>query len=284
MSSLTGKIALVTGAGRKKGMGRAIALRLAEAGTDIVITDIARSADGTKGKDQNDHWWLDDLVDEIKSMGRNAFAITADLRNDRQIKDLVKAAWDRFGWIDILVNNAALQLHPSELKPVIDYDEENWKKELDINLTAPFLICKALVRMMIERRKGGKIINISSRFGKIGAPNSCGYCASKFGLIGLTQTLAMELGPYGINVNAICPFRIVTYSGTRGGIIQQALDEGATEQEAFNRAYADAIKLIPLQRPGIPNDVANAVAFLSCSESDFMTGQSINVDGGQTMW
>lgn len=284
MSSLTGKIALVTGAGRKKGMGRAIALRLAKEGADVVITDMDCSADAVKGKDLNDEWWLNDLVAEIMSMGRNAFAITADLRDGRQIRELVKTAWDRFGWIDILVNNAALQLHPSELKPVIDYAEENWTKELDINLTAPFLICKSLVRKMIERRNGGKIINISSRFGKIGAPNSCGYCASKFGLIGLTQTLAMELGPYGINVNAICPFRIVTYSGTRGGIIQQALDEGATEQEAFNRAYADAIKLIPLQRPGIPNDVANAVAFLASSESDYMTGQAINVDGGQTLW
>jgi NAD(P)-dependent dehydrogenase (short-subunit alcohol dehydrogenase family) len=284
MSCLTGKVALVTGAGRKKGMGRAIALRLAKDGADIVITDMARSVDGTKGKGLEDQWWLDDLVAEIMSMGRNAFAITADLRDGQQIRDLVKAAWDRFGWIDILVNNAALQLHPSELKPVIDYDEENWRKEFDINLTAPFLICKGLVRKMIERRKGGKIISISSRFGKIGAPNSCGYCASKFGLIGLTQTMAMELGQYGINVNAVCPFRIVTYSGTRGGIIQQAIDEGATEQEAFNRAYADAVKLIPLQRPGVPNDVANAVAFLASSESDFMTGQSINVDGGQTMW
>lgn len=269
---------MITGADSKYGVGRAIALRLARDGADIVVADIAPTIPHRAEK-PGEAWDLNNLVEEVMAMGRKAFAITADLTDSQQIRGMVKAALDKFGAIDILVNNAALTGSFVGRKPVIDYDEEIWRKQLDINLTAPFIICKLVAKKMIERGKGGKIINIASIRGKVGKLYASGYSASKFGLIGLTQTLALELAPYKINVNAICPGPVLSWGG-RATKIRQVMSEGSTMEEAIKQAYSDILPFIPLGRLGTPEEVANVASFLASSESDYMTGQGINLDGG----
>lgn len=204
-------------------------------------------------------------------MGRKAFSTFADLSDRQQIGEMVNAALDAFGVIDILVNNAALTGSSVGRKPVVDYDEDIWRRQLDINLTAPFLICKLVAKKMIERGRGGKIINIASIRGKVGKLYSSGYCASKFGLIGLTQTLVLELAPYRINVNAICPGPILSWGG-RATKILQVMSEGSTLEECIEQAHSDILPFIPLERLGRPEEVAHVASFLASSESDYMTG------------
>jgi NAD(P)-dependent dehydrogenase (short-subunit alcohol dehydrogenase family) len=186
---------------------------------------------------------------------------------------MVELALSKFGRIDILVNNAGITL---ELMPLIETAEDDWEKIIAINLTGPFLSSKAVARSMIERGGGGKIINISSRAGKQGIAGLGAYSASKFGLIGLTQVLALELAPYKINVNAICPGQIIT------DIAREDYPR-LTWEEIKQKVVAEHISHIPLGRIGTPEDVANVAAFLASNEADYMTGQSINVTGGRRM-
>ncbi len=282
MGNLTGKVALITGAGTKTGMGRAISLRLARDGADIVVTDIARPKGDQKQKDPEDSWGLENLIEEGKAMGRSAFAITGDLRDRKEIENMVEEATGKFGFIDILVNNAALTGSTIGRIPVMSFPEDVWDKQLDINLTAPFLICKLVAKKMAARGMGGKIVNMASSVAKRAQAGVSGYSASKFGLIGLTQTLALELAQYRINVNAVCPGIILSWGG-RGPKLRKAISEGATLEEAVKQVYADLLPSVPWGRLGTPDEVANLVSFLVSNDSDYITGQSINVDGGYLM-
>ncbi len=255
---LTAKVAIVTGAGR--GIGRGIALRLAEEGCSLVINDL--DLNGAK-----------DVVRKIKERGRGAIAIRADVSKYPQVKRMVKAAIDRFKRIDILVNNAGI----TKVLPVTELTEKVWDKVMDINLKGTFLCSKEVAKQMIKQRSG-KIINISSKSGKVGGLWLSAYCASKFGVIGFTQSLALELAPYGINVNAVCP-----------GIVFTPLWKSLEKKYAkklgipIEKVRPYYVSKIPLGRDGTPEDVANVVIFLASSDSDYMTGQAINVTGGQEM-
>jgi NAD(P)-dependent dehydrogenase (short-subunit alcohol dehydrogenase family) len=216
---LAGKVALVTGAGRKDGLGRAIALRLAADGADVAVTDVARTFPCRRLEDSADQepagsWGIYDLANEIEGLGRRALPLVADLRDSSQIADLVGSVWEQFGGIDILVNNAAIKINDVGNVPVVDFDEDVWRKQLDVNLTAPFLLCKNTAKRMIARGQGGKIINVASVRGKHPKAGAVGYVASKHGLLGLTKVLALELAPHGINVNAVCPGHV---RGCRAG-------------------------------------------------------------------
>lgn len=289
MGNLMGKVALITGAGTKYGIGRAIALRLAKDGADIAVTDIPVTPEFPAAKEREEQekqeGWrgLDSLVEEVTAMGRRAFAITADLSDSQQIEEMVTKVLAKFGKIDILVNNAALTGGTvGRDTSVVEFDEAVWRKQIAVNLTAPFLICKLVAKNMIERGEGGKIVNMSSIYGKKGGGTTAGYAASKFGIIGLTQNLAADLGPYKINVNAVCPASILTLAG-RGPAFRQAIKAGATREEAIEQAFADRISETPLRRVGTPEEVANLVAFLVSSEADFITGEAININGGAFM-
>ena len=205
MYDLNGKVAVVTGAGGRHGIGRAIALRLAEEGADVVVTDIQRSTDRMRSEDRQSGWrGLPSVVEEIENLGRQSIGLFSDVTDSAQVDDMVQQTLNRFGKIDILVNNAGSQPGPDRVL-VVELGEEAVAEVMRVNVRGTYLCSKAVAIHMIERGGGGKMIVISSGAGKQGIARYAAYCASKFALIGFTQSLAHELAPHKINVNAICP-------------------------------------------------------------------------------
>jgi NAD(P)-dependent dehydrogenase (short-subunit alcohol dehydrogenase family) len=216
MYDLSGKVALVTGTANKKGIGRYIALRLAEEGADVVVSDRDRAITDLDPWDQEEGWrGLESLVAEIEVIGRRVKAITADVTKTPEVDAMVAKAVKEFGGIDILVNNAGLISRFIGLNPMVDMPDEVWDKVIAVNLTGLFHVSRAVAREMIKRNKKGKIINIASIAGKKGMANRCAYSTSKFGVVGLTQIMALELAQYKINVNAVCPGFVATW-GPKG--------------------------------------------------------------------
>ena len=279
---LSGKVALVTGVLNKYSIGHAISLRLAQDGADVAVVDINRMPQPLSEEDRIEGWrGLDSVVEEIEAMGRQGIAIVADVTRSEQVKEMVDKTLAKLGKIDILVNNAAI-LGPLGV-PTLEYDDQIWHKVLAVNLTGPFLCSKVVAKVMVERGQGGKIVNVASLAGKIGCPGIAAYGASKAGLINLTQTLALELAPYKINVNALCPGTTFTEMGTGHPIRRLARELGISIEEATDQVYAEQIRDIPLGRVALPEEQANAVAFLASKESDFITGIALNVTGGRVM-
>jgi len=283
MYDLSGKVALVTGTSNKRGLGRGIALRLASEGADVVVADKYKTLKDLTPWEREEGWrGLESLVAEIEALGRQGLAITADISNSQEVNNMVEKAVQEFGKIDTLINNAALIGRDIGKSPVVDMSEETWHKTIAVNLTGVFLMCRAVARQMLKQGQGGKIINISSLGGKKGGAGRASYSASKFGVIGLTQSLALELAPHKINVNAVCPGGVVTW-GSSGPAIHEAIKQGLSEEEAIAKAYASVEHEIPLGRPAKVEEVANLVAFLASSQSDYMTGQAVNIGGGRLM-
>jgi NAD(P)-dependent dehydrogenase (short-subunit alcohol dehydrogenase family) len=282
MYNLNGKVALVTGAGGEHGIGRAIATRLAQEGADVIVNDIVSNPYPNRPSDWEG---APAVVREIEAMGRQAMTLLADVSDAEQVEGMVRQALERFGHIDILVNNAGSRPGRDRV-PVVDLTEEAWDKEMNINAKGPFLCCRAVARHMIARGQGGKIINISSTSGKGGRARFAAYCASKFAVIGFTQSLAQELAAYRINVNALCPGAVDT---ERTGYIVAALSSEEispdTWWESEHRAQMRQRqeKEIPLGRPARGDDIARMAAFLASSESDYLTGLAITVAGGAVM-
>ena len=275
MYNLNGKVALVTGAGGERGIGRAIAMRLAIEGADVAVNDI------TANPKKSATWdGLPSLVKEIRGLGRNAKAFEADISNSHQVDQLIKDTIKEFGHIDILVNNAGSAAGPDRV-PIIELDEEVWDQVQLINIKGTFLCCRAVAKELVKQGNGGKIINISSSAGVEGISRFGAYCSSKFAVRGLTQVLAKELGEYGIQVNAICPGMVVTERSY--GIAEALAPDGVGTQEFLDEIEKQNISETPLGRVATTDDVAKIAAFLASSESDFHTGMSIMVDGGKNM-
>lgn len=279
MYNLQGKTALVTGAGGERGIGRAVATRLAREGADVIVSD--RVANPYPG-DSPDWKGLPSVVGEIEAAGRGAEAILADVSRADQVESLVSGGIDRFGRIDILVNCAG-SLPGKDRVLVVDMEEEAWDKEMNVNARGVFLMCRAAARHMIERGKGGKIINIASTSGRIGRKRFSAYCASKAAIIRFTQALALELGPHGINVNSVSPTAVDT---ERVGFIAEAVSDGAVQAESWkdSEAHREFIQektaISPLGRVARAEDVAQTVAFLASPESDYLTAVDLVVSGG----
>jgi 3-oxoacyl-[acyl-carrier protein] reductase len=245
---LEGKVALVTGASR--GIGREIALELAREGASVAVNYAGSEAKALE------------VVDEIKAMGRDAFAIQADVSNSESVTDMVKATIERFSKIDILVNNAGI----TKDNLLMRMKESEWDDVININLKGVFLCTKAVTRQMMKQRSG-RIINISSIVGVSGNPGQANYVAAKSGVIGLTKTTAKELSSRGITVNAIAP-----------GFITTDMTDKLNED-----VKTEMLKQIPLARFGEPKDIARTVIFLASEDSAYMTGQTLHVDGGMVM-
>ncbi len=245
---LTGKTAIVTGGAR--GIGRAIALTLAAAGANIVINYSSSSKAA------------DEVVNEAKKLGVSALSLKADVSKNEEIENLVKQVLNDFGSIDILVNNAGI----TRDNLLIRMSEKDFMDVIDINLKGAFICTKHVAKVMIKQRSG-KIINIASVVGVMGNAGQSNYSASKAGLIGFTKSIAKEIASRGINVNAVAP-----------GYIQTDMTASLPD-----KVKEEFINGIPLKRAGLPQDVANAVLFLSSEYSDYITGQVIHIDGGMVM-
>ena len=250
------RIVMVTGAAR--GIGKAIAVRFAAEGAHVAVCDVnAELAEAT--------------AEEIRGTGRKAIAISLDVRDTGQVDAALQKVVSEFGRLDVLVNNAGITI----AKPVVDFDDEEWDRTVEINLKGVFRCARAAARQMISQ-KGGKIINIASESGKTGKPFFAIYSATKFGVVGFTQALAQELAKFGINVNAVCPGIVHTDMWTE-------LDETLARLQGLKpgESLEARKKNIPLGRLETPEDVAGVVAFLASDDAAYMTGQAVNVTGGR---
>ena len=275
MNGLKNKVALVTGVGRTSGIGAGIAKRLANEGVDVAISDICGDYKDAPGYGMGSWEQLNETAESLRKLGVRSIAIRCDVTKTDEVEAMVEQVVARLGRIDILANNAGG--NPGSA-PILMMEEAAWRRTLDINATGAFLCSKAAAQRMIAQGNGGKIVNLSSRTAKTPAPYLAAYIASKQAVIGLTRAMALELGPFKINVNAVCPGFIDT-DLTREGHAKQADATGVT----IDDIVAEKIRNIPLGRFGTPEDVAGVVAFLCSTDSDYMTGQAINITGGWEM-
>jgi len=275
MYDLKGKVAIVTGAGRKLGIGRGIALRLAREGADVAVADICREFEEFPGYGLGMWEGLKETADEISALGVRGLPVRVDVTDAAQVDEMVRQTVEALGRLDIIVNNAGGAPGPA---PVIAMEEAAWNKTMAINATGTFLCSRAAARQMLAQGQGGKIINISSIAGKKGAPFLAAYCAAKAAIIGLTRVMAMELGAANVQVNAVCPGEVDT-DLTRWGWQLEAGMRGTSYEEVIKATTSQ----IAAGRLETPQDVADLVAFLASRQSDYITGQAINVDGGIVM-
>ncbi|MBZ9572863.1 SDR family oxidoreductase [Patescibacteria group bacterium] len=246
---LKGKVAIVTGA--RRGMGKTHALKLAQVGCKVVVSDISEE-DCQK------------VVDEIEKSGGEGLALKCDVSKKKEVEEMVKKTVEKFGKVDILVNNAGI----AQFKPFLEMTEEEWDKTLDINLKGYFLCAQTCAREM-AKQKSGVIINIASvAMGQVGVgfPNLVHYCASKGGIVGMTEASALELAPLGIRVNAISP-----------GVIETPMIDPIKKDPEQEKAI---LARILLGRVGKPEEVSNLVLFLASAASSYMTGSDVVIDGG----
>lgn len=246
---MNSKVALVTGAGA--GIGRATALELARRGLQVVISDIAD--DG-----------LAKTAKEADSLSGEVFTVRADISKEAQVRSLIDRTLDRYGQLDIAVNNAGIE---GASASTADYTLADWGRVIDVNLTGQWLCMKYELAAM-QKGGGGSIINVSSILGKVGFVNAPAYTAAKHGLIGLTEAAALEYGTAGIRINAVCPGFIVTPMLERAGI--------TSDEETRKQITA----LHPIGRMGTAQEVARAIAWVASEEASFVTGHSLMVDGG----
>ena len=281
MYDLNGKIALVTGAGGRHGIGRAIATRLAAEGADVVVTDISQSEEAIRPADRQEGWQgLPSVVAEIEGMGRQAMGLFSDVSDGAQVADMVRQTLARFGRIDILVNNAGSRPGKDRV-PVLELEEPAFDEVLRVNVRGTYLVSRAVAAHMVERGGGGKIINISSGAGKRGIARYAAYCASKFAVIGFTQAMAQEMAPPRINVNAICPGLVDT---ERVDFIAGALAPAGESSEEYRAGMIQERSLrVPMGRVAQGGDIARTAAFLASAEADYLVGLSISVSGGGEM-
>lgn len=259
MGPVSGKNVFITGCGT--GIGRAIAKRLAKDGATLILTDKNETS-------------VNSVLQEVQEISKTSVAYQMDVTDGTSIEGVLKKVLSKFSHIDILVNNAGVSTENWFWK----LTEEEWDFNMDINCKGVWRVSKYIAPHMIERKQG-KIICTASMASKMGAPFQAHYAASKFGVLGLVQSMAKELAPYGITVNAVCP-----------GMVKTGMQDREVQWEAELRGIADPenvrqeyIKSTPLGRLCMPEDVANVVAFLASPDSDFMTGQGINVTGGICM-
>lgn len=278
MGNLTGKVALVTGAGRMLGIGRATALRLAEDGADVVVSALPRDPSTFPAHEREAGWrGAASVADEIRALGRRALAVDCDVTDAAGVKAMIASVVSEFGRIDIVVNNAGV---PGEAgaAAIVDLDDAVWARTIDVNLNGVYYVSKHAARRMLDQGEGGAIVNLASLAGRFGIANYGGYSASKFAVIGFTQQLAQELAAQNIRVNAICP-----------GVTETDMMLGTYERQAksagieVGRVQGGTRKAIPMKRPGTTADQAAAIAFLCGPDASYITGQSINVDGGFRM-
>ena len=274
MGNFSGKTAVITGSGRDKGLGQAIAQKLAEEGANIVVSDIGSQRDeATDVQHIGSTDAMDAVAKGLREQGGHVSTFVADVRQRSDMQALARHAVDTHGSLDIWVNNAGIGYIMS---PLFDVTEDNWNAVIDVNLTGCFWGLQAAAEVMVAQKTGGRIINIASQAAKSGFPFAQAYCSSKHGLVGLTRSASIELGPEKITVNNVCPNHVTTGLGDwQNKFTSAAL--GLSEEEYLQRMRDK----IPMRRVGMPEDTANAVAFLCSDQASYITGESLNVSGGE---
>lgn len=265
MGDLDGKVAIVTGAGRMRSIGRSTAVALARMGADLVVTGTGRSPDRYPDDEKQAGWKdVESTADQVRAEGRKALTMVVDVTNRDQVQSMVDRTVQEFGRVDVLVNNAAYP-RGADRVPTVDLAPDVFQRVIDIKLTGTYLCTKAVIPHLISQGQGGKVVNLSSAAGKRGAPDMLAYNAANFGIIGMTQAWALELGPHNINVNAVCPGVIDTYR-------MDVLGRG----ETWERLAAAT----PLRRNGTDEETAGLIAYLCSDAASFIHGQAININGG----
>ena len=256
---LKDRVAIVTGGGA--GIGRSVCVNMVKEGAKVVVADINQAA-------------AEETASSIKKEGGDAMVIKTDVTQKPDAQAMADAALKTYGKIDILVNNAGTDIKGA----ITELTERTWDTLMDINLKGVFLCTQAVSHSMIEQRYG-RIVNISSMAGKTGEPLTSPYCATKFGVIGFTQSIALELGKHNITVNAVCPGPVDT-DLIRQSVAQSAKIKGMAPEDFLQEFF---INPTPLGRIAQPVDIARAVIFLASDEAEFITGSTLNVSGGREM-
>jgi 3-oxoacyl-[acyl-carrier protein] reductase/meso-butanediol dehydrogenase/(S,S)-butanediol dehydrogenase/diacetyl reductase len=267
LTGLDGKVAVVTGAGRMRSIGRPIAVELARAGCDVVITGTGRDPSRYLDEEKEAGWRdIESVADEIRALGRRAVPLVSDVSDPDAVDELFARVIEELGRVDILVNNAGAARGEDRV-PVVELTNEAWRTVMRVNLDGAFYMSRAVARLMLDAGRGGSIVNISSVGGKIGGANNSAYAASKAGLHALTQSMSRELGAAQIRVNAVCP-----------GIVDTSRLDDMHRANVFEQIVAANI---PLGHAGTGEDIAYITVFLCSDQGAWITGQQWNVDGGQ---
>jgi len=262
---LDGRVAIVTGAGRMRGIGRATGVVLARMGADVVVTGTGRDP-ATFPDDEKAAGWRDieSVAEEIRAQGRKALPLVSDVTKPGHVQDMVASTLTAFGRIDILINNAAAP-YGSDRVPVVDVQEDVFRRVIEVKVMGTFLCSQAVARQLIKQGQGGRIVNVSSTAGKRGSANTAAYNASNFAVDGFTQALAKELAQYGITVNSVCP-----------GLTETSRMDRMGRGEFWQTRVAD----IPMKRVGKDSEVGELIGFLCSPRAGYITGQGININGG----
>ncbi|MBP65048.1 MAG: short-chain dehydrogenase [Chloroflexi bacterium] len=264
-SELSGKVAIVTGAGRMRGIGRATAVILARMGSNVVVTGTGRNPD-TFPHDEKDVGWrdIDSTVEEIQANGVRGLPLIVDVSREKDVRRMIDSTVDEFGRLDIIVNNAAAPYGPDRV-PVLDLTADVFKDVIDIKLMGTFYCSKAAARQMVKQGEGGRIVNLSSTMGKSGHANTSAYNAANFAVDGFTQALAKEMAAHAITVNSVCP-----------GLTETSRMDPMGREDRWD----ERLRGIPMNRVGTDEEVGELIGFLCSPRAAYITGQSVNVNGG----
>ena len=264
-TELEGKVAIVTGAGRMRGIGRASAVVLARMGAHVVVTGTGRDPD-TFPQDEKDAGWRDiqSTAEQVESFGVRALPLVSNIADQDDVQKMIDSTVAEFGRVDIIVNNAAAP-YGSDRVAVDDMDADVFKTVIDVKVLGTFYACRAAVKQMIKQGEGGRIVNLSSTMGKSGRANTSAYNAANFAIDGFTQALAKEVGQYEITANSVCP--------------------GTTETSRLDPVgrgdvWQDRLQSIPISRAGTDDEVGELIGFLCSPRAGYITGQSVNINGG----
>jgi NAD(P)-dependent dehydrogenase (short-subunit alcohol dehydrogenase family) len=266
LTGLDGKVAVVTGAGRLRSIGRWIAIELARAGCDVVVTGTGRPPERYPDDEKAVGWRdVESVAEEVRAFGRRALAVVNDVADEAAVEALAAQVMAELGRVDFVVNNAGAA-RGADRVPVVDLAPELWRHVIDVNLNGTFYMSRAFGRLLVAQQRGGVIVNISSIGGKWMAARTAAYAASKAGIHALTAAMSQELGPDGVRVNAVCP-----------GIIDTYRMDDVPRGEAWDRLVASRV---PLGRAGTGQDVAWLVVYLCSDQGSWISGQFYTIDGG----
>ena len=270
MGELDGKVAIVTGAGRMKGIGRASAIALARLGADVVVTGTGRAPEMFPDEEKRLGWRdVDSVAELVEAEGQRALPLVVDVTSQGDVNSMIQQTLDAFGRVDVLINNAARGVGADRV-PIADLEPRVFDAVVNVKVQGTFLCSKAALTPMLAHGDGGKIVNIASVAGKRGSPRTLAYNAANFAVVGMTQSMAQELGPLGINVNCVCPGLVLTH---RGDVFMDVMET----------SWERTASTVPIGRNGTDDELGKFVAYLCTEAASWIHGQSINVDGGRMM-